>query len=555
MAVLRVSATTVVQTVRQVTSELIRALNDAGTLSAVPPLARHVEQVEQFLRSEVLPVDVRTPQPLDALPVSLRRLLADAAHASGPATTDLRLTCAGTASREAGEIGAPVLVWFADADDGDVAPEALCQAAADRPLVLLVGAPSGWSRQLADECWCLDVLDADAPGPTLQERVGALALGQAKDALRAAAAAATLQTLVQVFRLAHEVELKAVRGRRLLVQPASAAPAVSTRATSDLLGDVRSRLQRHVTDLARGVEDRLADALAPGGAIWRAVEEAMGAITVLDEEPRLRSCATRVGDEALAQWTRAVRDALAAHLEADLVAMRDLCRDLAVEIERAITAAGGPTVVVTFAHVEDARVRRILDQACVPSRAYQGELPRPGFFEYVMMARRYQMVLFMGMSVFGLSFVRSYREVMVPMAIVLLTLGGINVWNTVTRERAERRARELEKAHELLRQEARRMLADAQRAWTSLVAQHLGDQVAVVTAQIEGPVRDAALRLAEETGRERQRVQRQVQGYENAERRLASAARNRDLLATNLSQLRGELRHLVISLLRARPAA
>jgi hypothetical protein len=556
MALMRATPTTVLPTVRQMAGELLRAVTDAGTLSAVPDLARQVERVEQFIRSDALPVDVRLPCPLDALSVQLQDFLSAPADAPLGQPVDLRFTGAGVASREAGEVLAPILTWVAAREEKDVLPDALRQAASNRPLVLLVGPGASVARQLVDDCWCLDVADADAPGLALRERIDVRTLGPARDALRAEAAASALHALVQVFRLAHDIEAKAVRGRRLLVQPAPPAPpTATTRATSDLLAEVRARLQRQITDLSRGVEDRLVDALAPGGGLWRAVEEGLEAITALDEEPRLRTCITRVADDELAEWTRVVRGALAAHLAADLVAIRDLSRDLASEIERSITASGGPTVVVTFAHVDEARVRRILDQVGPPSRRYQGELPRPGVFEYLMMARRYQMVLFMCMSAFGLSFLRNYREVMVPLAIVLFSLGGINVWNTVNRERIERRERELEKARDLLRQEARRMLADAQRAWTSLVSQHLGDQVALVTARIEAPVRDAALRLVEEAGRERQRAQRQVQGYETMERRLAAAARSRDLLSANLSQLRGELRQLVTSLLRARPAA
>ena len=221
------------------------------------------------------------------------------------------------------------------------------------------------------------------------------------------------------------------------------------------------------------------------------------------------------------------------------------------EIDQAVASAGGPPVVISFQFLPEDRLDQLLSLHVVLQRRYAGELPRPGMFEYLMIARRYQILLFMFMSAFGLSFLRTYREFTIPVGVVLMLLGGFNVYNSVRRERHEGRRRELEKARELLRTDARRVLADGQRAWTSLVSQHLSDQVPLVTSQIDATIRDFAARASDEAGAERHRVQRQLQGFETTERRLVASARGRETTSTAIAQFRGELRQLLTSTLRA----
>ena len=89
------------------------------------------------------------------------------------------------------------------------------------------------------------------------------------------------------------------------------------------------------------------------------------------------------------------------------------------EIDQAVASAGGPPVVISFQFLPEDRLDKLLSLHVVLQRRYAGEVPRPGAFEYLMIARRYQMILFMFISAFGLSLCRTYREIMLPSAIVL----------------------------------------------------------------------------------------------------------------------------------------
>jgi hypothetical protein len=288
----------------------------------------------------------------------------------------------------------------------------------------------------------------------------------------------------------------------------------------------------------------------PAAPFWADLEAHLAGVAELDRESRVKTMATRVPAATETAWIEMVRDALVDHCLADLKAFRDMLRTAAQDLEKIVMENGGPPLVVQFQFLNDDRAAQVIDQHLVPQRRYQGEVSRPGWFEYLMAARRYQMVVFMFLSAFGLSFLRSYRDFMIPVAIALLLLGVLQVVHSVRRERVESLARELEKARELLRTESRRMIADVQRAWPALVAQHLTDQLPLVLGQIETSLRDYFTRVANEGAEERQRIQRQLQAFESAERKLTAPEKGREAVAQAVAHVRGELRQLLAAAIR-----
>jgi hypothetical protein len=188
----------------------------------------------------------------------------------------------------------------------------------------------------------------------------------------------------------------------------------------------------------------------------------------------------------------------------------------------------------------------VLEGSVVWQRGYESDSMRHGFFEQLMMARRYLMILFMFLSAFGLSFLRSYTEIMIPLSILLLGVGALVVVQSAKRERHEQNAKELEKAKEAIRNEVRRILSDVQRGWSSAVSQYLSDQQQSLLAQIEPLLREHQTRRTSENSEEKMKMQRQSQGLENIERKLTAVAKGRDMLASSLSQLQGEIRQLVL---------
>ena len=430
-------------------------------------------------------------------------------------------------------------------------------------IILAVPASAPWAAELSSALqplvWSAEQVDAAAlPAKSLVDRFHTPPWDATVDLLRAYVVAGASESVASVFGMALEQELRALKAKRMLAQQKAAklqqvrpGPA----GAGETVSEIRSLIQRQLGEFERGAVDRLAAQLtAPSGAIWAEVDAAVAGLSFLDEEKRAKTRALGVPKAFEDDLLRILREKISAHCIGDLVALKDLYRIVSAEVDRVLDAAGGPPVVIQFGYLPDEKLERLLERSVSLERRYQGELPRSGFFEYVMMARRFQVILFMFISAFGLSFLRQYQGFMVPASILLLSSGGLYVWHSVKKERVESTRRELEKAREALRGEVKRMLSELQRGWAQALQQHLSDQQPHLLSQVEGTWRDYQARKGTETADEKLRLQRQLQGFETQERKLQAPQKGRDGVVTGLAQLRGELRQLFLAALRPGPA-
>jgi hypothetical protein len=554
MAVTRINPAAPLPQLRQVVSDFRRLLTDAGPLSSTPTIGPLLDMLDAALAPGApLPIDVLVQDGTAAADATHWLLGDPACVTQGSAVANgsgivrnkpVTLNVAGDPrpTPTPGELVPPLLIWLAP-DDSSADLERIF----DRYALVISTRPlaSGSTHSHV-------VIGRNSEFGALPRALGAPAQGTLLDQLHAGAVAQALEDLTAIAGLAFDQEARSLRAKRALLQQrtlALQARPVPVSA-SDFMSVLRSRLQRGFADFARGLEERFAGAATVGGSLWSTIDDDVGAIEELEQERKARAIALALSSGQEQRWMSTVRDAVTRHCSADLAALREMLRSAAADIERAVTEAGGPPVVVTFQPLNDDRIERLIRGSAVLQRKYQGELPARGFFEYAAMARRYQMIVYMLLSAFGLTFLRSYREFMIPAAILLLSAGALEVVHSVRRERAESMAAELEKARELLRGETRRIFADVQRSWPQLVSQHLADQLPLVLAQVESGMRESLGRAATEAGDERQRIQRQLQGFETVERKLSLPQKNRELLAQTIAQMHGELRQLVAAAVR-----
>jgi hypothetical protein len=128
---------------------------------------------------------------------------------------------------------------------------------------------------------------------------------------------------------------------------------------------------------------------------------------------------------------------------------------------------------------------------------------------------------------------------------LLLAIGAWRVYRALPRERAESMEREIEKARDILRAEAKRIFSEAERGWTSAISDALRDEQATVLLQFEAAVREGQSRRNSEMAEERSRVQRAMEGLQHAEGQLSVSAKTRDSVLNAGAQLRGALRQLI----------
>jgi hypothetical protein len=463
-----------------------------------------------------------------------------------------------------GDLNASVLLWLVP--DAAMPCQSVCNRlnvlAHDHPIVVLAAARGNqlleaFRTRLRGSAWNVTAAAFEDLADTTLDDFVAQTIDGFRDLLRAEASARASSSLAAAVGAGLTAALRRSAAQRTAAQLrlARIQSHMPVAPVTEILGDVRATLQRSFGDFRRGVEERFARTFSPPlGSAWQLIEEQLKAGPVLQEDRRAKTTALHLAPDWEHKWLEAITSQIAQHCRADLVALGDLYSIATSNVERLLVAAGDVPVQFGFHIPAEERLVRLLQTHAGASRRYESEVPRAGAFEFLMIARRYQMVLFMFVSAFGLSFLRAYPEFMVPAAVLTLSFGALRVVESVRRDRRELSERELDKAREYLRSEARRTVVEVQRAWNALVSEHLNEQLCVAFALIEVSVRAARTRQAEAMSQHRDKVQRQLRGCDALERRLGSVVKGVDTVAQTIAQLRQRLCELAAPQARSREA-
>jgi hypothetical protein len=582
MPLVKLTLPTALPAVRQAIAELGKAVKDAAPLQGLDVVSRGLERLDEHCGRKGLDLELVTIAPLSepaaeraaawigrgfpAAPLkaaTLQPSLVDLPAGEGTVAARVRVSSldAGTALA-AGTPRPAVLLLIAGASAA-VTAEALARLEPllqDRPRVFLIGPVSDPALKPLEElarsvAWGCGVVDAERfPDTTLAAHLSSPPWDSAHELFRAYSAVVGLDSLAGVFSLWMEQQGRELRTRRAATQaklggrgtqaggaarPAAGAP--------DLSGEIKARIQRHSQEFERGAAERLQDLLSvPAGRLAREAESMLLGLDELSEEERTTKIETRIPEAFLDKLVRTLRERIARHCAADLVALNDLFRLLAQEIEREIAQAQGPPFVPQFAYLTEDRVRRMLDMAVAVQVQYHGELPHQGFSEYFASVRKYSMILVMAASMFGMSsLMRQYREITVPLTIMLVIGGTYSVISSTRRQRVENLERELDAARTALRPEVKRVFGDVQKAWSTLLVGSMNEQIGRALADLDAAVKDHQARRGAEASPERERLQRQLAQLDAVDKRLALLGKERDAVASGAAQFRSELRGLL----------
>jgi hypothetical protein len=581
--VAKVSLATALPTVRNLVSDLVRAAKDAGPIPGLDAVASGASALDAYSMSQGLEGEVVVVSPLLVAEAGKIGLwlgsgfpVGSLAKADQRAAANLALGGSGgtfhvvvrpladTTAVAAGTTRPPVLVLLVG-NPSALDPEraaSLERLMEDRPRVLVIGPPTHAAvASLAERArvlaWSAEVIDPAAPPETaLAVSLGTSPWDGAQELVRAHSVAVALESLVGVFELALDQQARDTRLKKSVTQARLGPPAkpglpgrplLGGGPGNELLGDIKTRIQRHTNEYERGATERLVDLLAPAsGSLAREIEAMLASLEDLKEEPRSTKIETRIPPEFEQKLVRTLRERIARHCSADVVGLNDLFRLLKQEIETTLTAAGGPPYVPSFAFLTEERVRRLLDMSAVPQYVYRGELPRRGFNEYFASVRKYSMLLVMGASMFGLSqFMRQFREYTVPATIVLVLWGVYSVATSTREQRVENLEKELEAARTAIRPDMKRIFSEVQKSWGSALQQHLNDQVTTVLAELDGVIKDHQARKGAESSPEKERLGRQLAQLEAAEKKLLLPMKARETLATSIIQVRSDMKGLL----------
>ena len=575
----RVTVTTALPTVRGFVNDLARFSNEAGTLSQAQNLKGNLEVLQNLCQESGLEVDVAiTSKSGEELNDRLRSEVERNSEGGGNGSVALL-------SREITDLNkafpVKIRIWDAKeppvyrsgtprppiliiAADGDEEPDAstrsaMLRASSDRPVVMFACRPAAsWKTNFATEvqaaAWYMEIMDIDTLSATsIRKRWSASPWSGCTELLMAHSLANALDSQANVFGMALEGELRGLKAKRALAQQKATKfqQRPGTSSATEMMSDIRSRLQRHFNEFLQGANVRMQTFVAPqNGPIAQGLEEWLAGLSDLERATTSTSTIISLRPKAEEEVLRILHDQLFRYCTGDMIATKDFFGIVHRELDQLMSEVNVPAISWQFRVLDDQKALRILEGQIIFQRHYKGELPKKGFFEYFMSARRYLTVLFMIMSAIGFSRWRSNPEFMIPTSILLLGIGSLVVARTVKRERIEGHERELEKAKEMIRVETRRMLTEVQRAWTALLDQYLAEQQQDCIIAMENRIREHFARATSETAEERQRVQRQMQGLDTSERRLMPLLKNKDAISNAIAQMRGEFRQLLLTSLK-----
>ncbi|MCM2257085.1 MAG: hypothetical protein NDJ94_15645, partial [Vicinamibacteria bacterium] len=576
---------------RQLHADLRKAARDASPLPSLDAVVSGLSGLEAPLAGRTLEVEVALAAPLAATAAeTLARFLAPGfpahvlsvtpalssfevpGHPGHPVLAVTLRPLAASLPQRAGATRPPILV-IAAPDAATFTPElrsAALRLADDRPVVLLAAPPDAAlkevGRPLKEAAWHSEFVNLAAPGePGLVARFATAPWDAAAEPLKAWGALCGLEALSQVFSMVVEQQADDTRVKKTVTQQRLAkfqtrSPMSSGAASSsggEALAEVKARVTRQAAEFERGLGERLQDLLGhPSGALTREIEARLVGLAELSQELKSTAVATRVPQAFEDELNALMRERLARHFAADLVALNDLFRLINQDVERVLAQAGGPPVVLQFRYLTEERVRRVLDLYATLQCNYRGELPKPGFAEYFGAVRKYAMVLVMSASMFGAArYLRQAQEIFIPITLILVSFGAYSVYTSAQHERVENLEKELESARQSMRPEVKRILAEVQKQWAAALSQHLADEIAQGLATVEAAVKEALARKGQEAAPEKDRLTRQYQMLDAADKKLALAARSAEAVAGQVQQARADLKPAFQATLAPKPAA
>ena len=566
MPLIRVTPETAAATVEALVQEFRETVVSAGRSPAIERIQRSADELARIASARVVEVEARVvgevPKPLTGVAAGFLQIPPSLLEARGREETGVpephggRVRVVrirfGTAApaRLAGQRLSPVLVIVRGTTEppDEALMKDLVSDIQSRPLTLVLAPPgSDWARALqglgsrnAFACRIRD-LDEALAGRTLEQELTVPPWSNATALASSWSVTRTLASLHEAFAVALESEQRALGAKRALVDQQMSRQASQSNPT-EVIGEVRSTLQKRFDRFQKSFSAELDELLDPHeGSLAVEVETTIRSLSGFEVEKKPKIDVFTVPDEVEKGLLERAETALKALLRDEIRRLDEAMREAEAGVERRLESAGGPPLTVNFQRLDRKYLQTFVDRSVTLQRPYRGEVSRRGPMDFFMAARRYQMIFFMVASAFGLSFIRSFKEVTIPIGIVLLAYGLLSVVNSARRQRAETEEKELGKAREALRADFKRAFMDVRRAWEQAIGNHLSEQQSAALEKVDSGMKAHAARTAQAAAQERELLQEQLKNLDNSKRKIADGIKKSESAREDLGQLVGQL--------------
>ena len=310
-------------------------------------------------------------------------------------------------------------------------------------------------------------------------------------------------------------------------------------------GEVYSKIRRDITDQITSIDKSICENfdnyLRPkAGDFSIKVEEILQSLPQLNEVQKAKTTALLIPDDYIKFFLDSIYQNLLQTGHEQLITIRDSFKALQLGIESYSENHHAGHIPLNFRSLTDQQLVNMLNGIVRIDKSFEGSLPKQGIMEYFTALKKYQSILLMFISSFGLYFVKSIEYIMIPVTIILLGICVFFIYKSVQQENKEGHEREFEKAKEMLRNESRRIAQEIQKQWTKVISEHLKQQMAQSIACVEAFMKEMESKKNATQEEENKRIQRQNIAIENTERKIMHTARLKENFLRSFERLKSE---------------
>lgn len=341
-------------------------------------------------------------------------------------------------------------------------------------------------------------------------------------------------------------ELRQLQGRKNREQRKSQTSESDLKSTSTerhQWDDIRNNLSDGLSQLNKFVQQQGKKNLLPEGDLLNQLNHYVGKLQIsdLDQEPGHKNIKLTIKDRFLDDLKHHLKGLLKKQLKADLAHVEQGLNNQQKQMETdTASLTGHPQIFAITLPDEKVLWANLKEQLSVSIR-YRGEMPKRGFTARLSDGRKAIMGISMMAMVIGGIFKAVWGvdfRAMIMLIAPLIFIGAI-VYSYVVwpKEDAERFAKELDRIHDGLTNEIKRLLSELEREKQTRIAEHLDSEKKSLWRKLDEIIRNNQSEQEQSLTQQRQQakkrlsqIEQQIKDMQIVEREIAALQRQCDVL-------------------------
>jgi hypothetical protein len=370
------------------------------------------------------------------------------------------------------------------------------------------------------------------------------------------AASLSINKLLELLKITLVRETASQKAKRALNQQHASVFIKGANAglsQIELLNEIKSKWQNYIYSYEKGFNQRMDDFLRlQTGKLFKETIENIDSLDKLVEIKSHKYLYLTIPKVFENDLLKSLRQKFHQQMLSDLISLKDHLFWVQTQLENIAVQNNFTLSSINFRFLTDASIHKTLDNAIRFDKPFKSERLSKGFMEYMMAARKYQIVLAMFLSTFGLSFIRNLKQYMIPATVLLVGFGIYSVKVDVEKEREEAEKKELDKARESIINECKRIFMEARKDWSDIISNFLREQFQLYISQAELLIKEHFSRSGEQAIDEKKKIQKQLQSNDIMEKKLIQVEKNRDAILKENFKLQMEIKQSFMAIMNSK---